>query len=96
MSGAPLRHREPAEGNRFFLSRFGPLEELAFYGTWLVGAFVSIARAAYGRKNAVRPLVILQSGVLVVSAFWLLSVFPFDFSHLPDLLPQSSGPRSSG
>ncbi len=79
-------------GTGFFTSKFGPLEELAFYGPWAVGALVSVAGAAYGKRNAVRPLVILESGVLVVSAFWLLSVFPFDFSHLPDLLPGAIKP----
>jgi hypothetical protein len=79
-------------GTGFFTSSFGPLEELAFYGSWAVGALVSVVRAAYGRRNAVRPLVILESAVLAVSAFWLLFVFPFDFAHLPDLLPGAIKP----
>jgi len=79
-------------GTGFFTSKFGPLEELAFYGSAFVGFLVSIARATVGRRNAVRPLVIFQSGVLVVSSFWLLSVFPFDFPHLLDLLPNAIHP----
>jgi hypothetical protein len=71
----------------FFTSRFGPVEEALFYGTWLVGAAVSLARAAYGRRNAIRPFDALDGALLAITAFWLLSVFPFDFSHLPDLLP---------
>jgi len=73
----------------FFTSKFGPVEELAFYGSWFVGALVNVARAAVARKNAVRPLVVFQSAVQAVSAFWLLLVFPFSFPHLTALLPQT-------
>jgi len=72
----------------FFTSRFGPIEELAFYGSWLVGALVNVAKAAVGRKNAVRPIVAFQSAVQALAAFWLLLVFPFSFAHLTALLPQ--------
>ncbi len=73
----------------FFTSRFGPVEEALFYGTWLVGACVSLARAVYGRRNAIRPFDALQGALLMVTALWLLQVFPFDFSHFPDLIPKA-------
>ena len=77
------------KGTGFFTSRFGLTEQALFYGTWVVGAVASLARAAVGRRNPVRPIDALQGALLVVTALWLLKVFPFDFSHFPDLLPAS-------
>jgi hypothetical protein len=73
----------------FFTPGFGPTEQALFYGPWFFGAFVSLARVAYGRRNAIRPLDVVQALLTAVAAFWLLSVFPFDFAHLPDLLPKA-------
>jgi len=78
------------KGTGFFTSRFGPLEEALFYGSWVMGAIVSLARAAIGGRNAVRPLDALYGAPLVVTGLMLLRVFPFDFSHFPDLLPQAA------
>jgi hypothetical protein len=75
------------KGTGFFTSRWGPTEEALFYGTWMVGAIVSLARAAVGRRNPVRPLDALYGAMLAVTALWLLHVFPFEFAHFPDLLP---------
>jgi len=77
------------KGTGFFTSRFGPAEQALFYGSALVGVAVSLARAAYGRRNAVRPLDALYGALLVVTALTLLRVFPFDFAHFPDLLPKA-------
>ncbi|GEM_PF-567950 len=77
-----------AKGTGFFTSRFGPAEQALFYGTWLVGAVVSLSRAAVGRRNPVRPLDALYGAMLVVTALTLLRVFPLDFAHFPDLLPK--------
>lgn len=76
------------KGTGFFTSKFGPEEEALFYGSWFVGAAVSLARAAVGRRNPVRPFDALYGALLVVTALVLLSVFPFDFAHFPDLLPK--------
>lgn len=75
------------KGTGFFTSRFGFTEQALFYGTWFVGAAVSIARASVGRRNPVRPVDALYGALLCVTALWLLKVFPFDFAHFPDLLP---------
>ncbi len=71
----------------FFTSRFGAVEEALFYGTWLVGALIGLARAAYGRRNAIRPFDAFNGALLAITAYWFLCVFPFNFSHFPDLLP---------
>lgn len=78
-----------ARGTGFFTSRFGLTEQALFYGSALVGVTVSLARAAYGRRNAVRPLDTLYGALLVVTALTLLRVFPFDFAHFPDLMPKT-------
>lgn len=73
----------------FFTSLFGPVEQSLFYGTWAVGVAVSLARAAYGRRNPVRPLDAAYGLMLAATAVWLFEVFPFDFAHLTDLMPGS-------
>ncbi|HVC27702.1 MAG TPA: hypothetical protein VND40_06025 [Nitrososphaerales archaeon] len=80
------------KGTGFFTSRWGTTEQALFYGTWVVGALVSLARAAVGRRNPVRPLDALYGAMLAVTALWLLRVFPFDFAHFPDLLPAAVRP----
>ncbi len=36
-----------------------------------------------------RPLDVVQVGLIFVALVWLFAVFPFDFSHLADVLPSS-------
>jgi hypothetical protein len=74
-------------GVAFFASGFGGLEEFFFYAPLFTGIALSLARAVYGRRNGIRPLDSLNALFLAVAAFWLLSVFPFDFSHLGDMFP---------
>ncbi|HUI85679.1 MAG TPA: hypothetical protein VLY21_00795 [Nitrososphaerales archaeon] len=79
-------------GVAFFTPAFGSLEQFLFYAPMFVGMAVTIARAIYGRRNAIRPFDALNSLFIAVSASWLLSVFPFDFSHFKDLFPSSIQP----
>jgi hypothetical protein len=79
-------------GTGFFTSAFRLPEQFLFYGPAVFGVLVSLARAVYGRRNAIRPLEILQAAFLVTAAFWLYSVFPFDFAHFTDLLPGAIRP----
>jgi hypothetical protein len=73
----------------FFTSKFGPAEAFLFYASLLFGLIPAAGRIIMGRKNMLRPLNIL-SMVLILAAFvWLLWVFPFDFSHLADVLPEA-------
>ena len=76
------------KGTGFFTARFGPTEQALFYGTWFVGAAVSLARAVVGRRNPLRPLNVVSGMLLLVTALRFLSVFPLDFAHFPDLLPE--------
>ena len=70
----------------FFTSRFGSMEAFLFYLPILIGVTACIVRGVIGRRNAVRPLDVAGSIVWFIAASWLLIVFPFDFSHLADIL----------
>ena len=76
-----------ARNTGFFTSRFGLVEQALFYGSWAMGATVSLSRAIYGKRNAIRPLDALSGFLLLVTAVWLFEVFPFDFGHFTDLMP---------
>lgn len=71
----------------FFTSEFRSTEVIFFYLPQLLTMAHSLARAVLGRKNMLRLPETFMNGFAVVSAVWLYSVFPFDFSHLPDPLP---------
>ena len=76
-------------GVAFFAPSFGTLAEFYFYGPLFTGVVLSLTRAMYGRRNAVRPFDCLNMLFLAVAAFWLLSDFPFDFSSFGTLFPSS-------
>ena len=73
----------------FFTSRFGSLEAFLFYLPILIGVTSCIVRGVIGRRNAVRPLDVAGNIACFIAASWLLIVFPFNFSHLADILPSS-------
>ena len=74
----------------FFTSGFGPAEAFLFYLSVLFGLVPTAGRIVVGRKNVVRPLDLLNMVLISVAiGVWLLWVFPFDFSHLADVLPES-------
>lgn len=73
----------------FFTSKFGPTESFLFYGSAMFGVVTGVARALVGRRNPVRPLEVFGALLWASASYWLLQVFPFNFSHLPDLLPEA-------
>ncbi|MDG6910630.1 MAG: hypothetical protein JRN08_09700 [Nitrososphaerota archaeon] len=77
-------------GIPFFTAAFGFQAELFFYGPLFTGIILSLARAAYGRRNAIRPLDALNALFLTMAALWLLAAFPFDFAHFGDMFPTSA------
>jgi hypothetical protein len=77
------------ENTGFFTSGFGPWEMFAFYGSILLSLLPPLTRARFGRRNPVRPLETFTNIFFVFSMIFLLEVFPFDFAHFPDALPQA-------
>ena len=71
----------------FFTPKFGPVEVFFFYAPILFGAGTAAARGILGRRNAIRPLDVFGGVLSTVALIWLYSVFPFDFSHITDVLP---------
>ena len=74
-------------GTGFYTAQFGPLEMLALYGPILVSFAAPIARALSGRHNPARPFEAATNLSLALGSLWLAIVFPFNFSHLADVLP---------
>ncbi len=77
------------KGTGFFTRGFGPSEAALFYGTWAFAVAVPLARAVYGRRNALRPFAALEGALVGAVALWFLEGFPFDFSRLPAMVPAS-------
>jgi hypothetical protein len=73
----------------FFTSEFGGLEMFAFYGSILLSLLPAIARAAIGRRNPIRPLEAFCNLFFAFASLFLLFVFPFNFAHFPDALPEA-------
>jgi hypothetical protein len=71
----------------FFTDKFGPAEMFFLYGPMLLSAAAPLVRMVTGRRNPARPLEVVTNAFLAIGAFWLLMVFPFDFTHLADALP---------
>lgn len=74
-------------GVGFFTPAFGTQASVYFYAPLFTGVALSIVRAVYGYKNAIRPFDAINTLFLAFAAFWLLSVFPFDFTHFGDMFP---------
>ena len=71
----------------FFTDKFGLLEKFCLYVPIFVSLIAPIARAVNGRQNPSRPFDAATSLALAIGSFWLWLVFPFDFVHLGDFLP---------
>jgi cytochrome bd-type quinol oxidase subunit 2 len=71
----------------FFTSKFGLLEAFLFYSLIVIGILNAIIRGILGRKNTLRPFEIGWIIYMIIAFICLLAIFPFDFSHLADVLP---------
>lgn len=71
----------------FFTAEFGIREMLALYGPMVLTLAAPITRAATGSRNLGRPMEAVANAALAIGSLWLFFVFPFDFSHLADVLP---------
>lgn len=75
------------EATGFFTSSFGEPEALLLYGAILIGVAGPLARSLTGKRNKSRPPLIASVFWIVASAWFLTVVFPFDFAHFADIVP---------
>ncbi len=73
----------------FFTPQFGSFEMLALYGPILVSFAAPIVRAISGRQNPARPFEATRNISLAIGSLWLAIVFPLNFAHLTDVLPDA-------
>jgi hypothetical protein len=71
----------------FFTDQFGPVEMLCLYGPLVLSLAAPLARALSGQRNPARPVEVATHLCAALAGLWLLRVFPFDFTHLADVLP---------
>jgi hypothetical protein len=71
----------------FFTPAFGNLETFLFYLPVPLGIAVCFIRLITGRKNPARPLDTIDAAITGIACLWFFAIFPFNFSHLGDLLP---------
>ncbi len=71
----------------FFTSSFTSADAVLFFGASILGLLPQLTRSLIGRRNPTRLLEVATEAIFVVVAVWFLATFPFDMSHLADLLP---------
>ena len=81
-------HQRQSTG--FFTATFGTLEMIALYGYWVYWIVVAGLEGVLGQRFLSRLFDVcgglIFSGLCIV---WLLVVFPFEFAHFADVLPES-------
>jgi hypothetical protein len=77
------------ESTGYFTPEFTALGGFMFFGGMVYGTVPVLVRVATGRKNPARPFDALGSLFIALICAYMLVVFPLDFSHLGDLLPNA-------
>jgi hypothetical protein len=74
----------------FFTSKFGALEMLLFYAFWIFWITTATLEAILSQRLMSR-IIDTFGGIFfcVISIAWLVVVFPYEFTHLADVLPKS-------
>lgn len=76
------------EETGFLTSSFGAIEAFLLYGTILIGMAGPVSRLLTGKRNKSRPPELIASVFWIVASVWfLMVVFPFDFAHFADVVP---------
>jgi hypothetical protein len=76
------------ESTGFFTSSFGGTEAFLLYGAILVGVAGPMSRILTGKRNKSRPPELIASVFWVIASVWfLMVVFPFNFAHVADVVP---------
>ena len=88
LTGFFVYHQSQNTG--FFTSSFGMFETILFYLPVPIAVAVSLIRMATAKRNTARPLEALGAVAWAAAGIWLFIVFPFDFTHLGDALPNGT------
>jgi hypothetical protein len=67
--------------------KFRAIEMFALYAPLMLGFAAPAVRSLMGRRNSARPYEAVTSLLLALGSLWLLTRFPFDYTHLSDVLP---------
>lgn len=70
-----------------FTPSFDAIEAFFLYGSVLLGIVAPLVRFVTGRRNISRPAELIVSVFWIVASAWLLIIFPFDFAHFADVVP---------
>ena len=71
----------------FFTSDFGTGDQILFFAGIVIGMIAPFTRFALGRRNVSRIPDMISSTFFILIGIWFVITFPFDFSHLADILP---------
>jgi len=85
--GFMVYHQQTNSG--FFTEKFGALEMLALYVPMALAVSAMLIRVLTGQQQPARPIEVLRNLALGLGSLWLLIVFPFNFAHLADTLPET-------
>ncbi|MEJ2127189.1 MAG: hypothetical protein P8X84_06790 [Candidatus Bathyarchaeota archaeon] len=74
----------------FFTTKFGPIEMIMLYGSWISLSISSGLEGILGKRLLSR-LFDTFGGIIyiAVATAWLIVVFPFDFTYFANVLPDS-------
>ena len=74
----------------FFTAAFGTTETIMLYGSWIAWIITSGLEGLLGQRLLSRLFDAFGGIIFIaVATAWLLVVFPFDFTHFADVLPES-------
>ena len=71
---------------RFFTTAFGPAEIVLFYASILYG-IVTTSSAIFFREDRAIILQLVGAVLWTVTTVWLYVIFPFNFTHVADVVP---------
>lgn len=72
----------------FFTEKFGTLEAFLLFGPPSFSLVDAIIQIVTGHRRMARPFEALSGVLMTLGALWFLIQFPFEFAHLPDVLPE--------
>ena len=73
----------------FFTSKFGTLEIIMLYGNLIAWAITGTLEGILGQRLLSRLFDVFGGIIFIdISLLWLFVIFPFNFTHFADVLPE--------